>query len=127
LWDGVQYKVGEVLEHDVWQLLSDATQVAEELGYAPLTVLYEQFHHRQGASKVDTAPARVIGVIQEWARQNRKRITALESQPSSMQQEVYFTKDRMKKAGLWKSFKRGKNDAMSALRHLLIWRKDMLL
>lgn len=116
VWDGTSYSTRTVAPEALWDALSE---IEDE--YQPDWV-YESFRVRPGLAYFELAPVEVIGVVKEWARQNGVEL----ADPQSSDKMNYYTDDKLRKAGLWKPGKAHK-DEMQALKHLLYFRRDLLV
>lgn len=117
LWDGNEYSTGNLAPGEIWGFLEGI-----EDAYRPIAIGYESFRLRPGLSYFELAPVERIGVIKEWARQNDVEL----EQPQSSDKMSLITDDKLRRAGLWKPGKAHK-DEMQALKHLLYYRRDLVL
>lgn len=78
---------------------------------------YEEFQYRNGLSRADLTPVENIGVIKEWAKQNK--VTTYSQVPGqAVGKNAFFNDERLKVLGLHKPGMKHANDAM---RHLLYY------
>ncbi len=114
-----EYVTGQIEPHSqdkIWDFL-ESTKFY--LFKGPLIV--EDFRVRWDQHIEDPeTPIKIIGVIQEWARQNE--MPGKFQTPS--QAKFFFKKRILQDRGLWKPIGDGHN--MDALRHLMYYRQDFV-
>lgn len=111
-----KYNTGQASPDKIWSILEQAKHVYDLEG----PIIFERFDFRQGMPKIDFRPIKVIGVIEEWTRQNDWPLVL----QSPAEGKSYFTDNVLKNSNLWIP---GKPHAMDALRHLLYFRQAFTL
>ena len=101
-WACSQNQHGQLEPWEVWTFLTY---------HRPLHLVVESFLRAVSPNR-DLTPVKVIGVIEEWARQNEIPITF--QTPS--QAKHFFTDERLKERGV---YYKGEQHARDAARHLL--------
>ena len=109
---GERYTSGQVAQDKVWDLLQTARW--GQNGPIDLTIICESFQHRQ-LPKVDLSPVEVIGVVKEWARQNKVEIVW----QTPAQGKAFWDDNRLAKLDLLRKPKTNWRHANDAMRHIL--------
>lgn len=112
-WRARGYEVGEVHRNDLWDFLDSFHDE-----YGEIVIVYETFSQRDNVSDDALVAPKVIGVIEEWSRQND-----VELQPQTPPSMYYFTEDKLIERDL---FDGKQKHAMAALKHLMFYRRDYI-
>ena len=110
---------GQVHKEAIWEVLREIDQKAYEFS-DHLTIIHESFEYRRHKTHANLEPVKVIGIIEEFARQHNATIyTQTASQGKISSGSAYFNEVRLKKLGLWFT---GHVHARDAAGHYLYWK-----